>query len=525
MRVVSCWLIVWYNVSMRRTVVLMILDGWGIGQANDANPIHVANPQNFKYLEENYPATSLQASGISVGLPWSETGNSEVGHLTMGAGKVIYQYYPKITMAVQDGTFFENEVLKSAFAHARKNNSGVNLIGLLTRANTHASLDHLHALLEMAEKEQVPSVKMHLFADAIDSPPKSILGMLETLPADKLATLTGRYYGMDRNENWSLTQKTYECMTGLSGPIVPNLGEYLKKYFERNPSEEFIPPLRIDSSKAIAPNDAVIFFNFREDSIRQMVEPFVLPSFDRFSRRLPDNLYVATLTRYAESYTAPFAFPADKVERCLGQTLSELDKTQLRLAESYKYAHVTYFFNGYREEPFKNEYRVLVPSLNITHPDEHPELMASAITDRLLEAISNQAFDFILVNYSNPDTMGHSGNYEACLKTVQVLDQEMSRIIKAVEQTETVLVITSDHGNIEQELNPLTGVVETQHQNNPVPMYLVGKEFRGKRFPNYPNLRSDTLGILADVAPTVLALMQIQKPAEMTGENLLRHLF
>ncbi|HEY4526115.1 MAG TPA: 2,3-bisphosphoglycerate-independent phosphoglycerate mutase [Candidatus Paceibacterota bacterium] len=509
---------------MRRTVVLMILDGWGVGPANDANPIHVANPQNFKYLEENYPVTSLQASGISVGLPWSETGNSEVGHLTIGAGKTIYQYYPKITMAIQDGTFFENEVLKSAFAHARKNNSGVNLVGLLTKANTHASLEHLQALLLMAEKENVANVKMHLFGDAIDSPPKSILGMLEALPAEKLATLTGRYYAMDRNENWSLTQKTYECLTGKSGTVAPDPKEYLKKFFEGNRSEEFLPPLRVDPAKAIASNDAVVFFNFREDSIRQMVEPFILPNFDRFARQLPENLYVATLTRYAENYPAPFAFAADKVEHPLGKILSELNKTQLRLAETYKYAHVTYFFNGHQEEPYKNEYRVLVPSLNITHPEEHPELMASAITDRLLEALSNQAFDFILVNYSNPDTIGHSGNYEACLKVVQVMDQEMGRIIKVVEQTETVLIITSDHGNMEQELNPMTGVVETQHQNNPVPFYLIAKEFRGRKFPNYPNLHNDTLGMLADVAPTILSLMQIPKPPDMTGENLLKHL-
>ncbi|MFH0890889.1 MAG: 2,3-bisphosphoglycerate-independent phosphoglycerate mutase [Candidatus Liptonbacteria bacterium] len=509
---------------MRHTVVLMILDGWGIGPSNDSNPIHVVDPQSFKYLEENYPVTSLQASGISVGLPWSETGNSEVGHLTIGAGKIIYQYYPKITIAIEDGTFFENEVLRAAFEHARKNNSGVNFVGLLTKANTHAALEHLQALLQMAKKENVANVKLHLFGDAIDSPPKSILGMLEELPADKLATLTGRYYAMDRNENWSLTQKAYDCLTGRFGAITPNIGDYLKKFFEKNPSEEFLPPLRIDSSKAIAPSDAVIFFNFREDSIRQMVEPFILPNFDHFARQLPDNLYVATFTRYAQNYPAPFAFPADKVERPLGRVISELDKTQLRLAETYKYAHVTYFFNGHREEPYKNEYRVLVPSLNITHPDEHPELMASAVTDRLLEALSNQAFDFILVNYSNPDTLGHSGNYEACLKAVQFIDQEISRVIKVVEQTETALVITSDHGNIEQELNPLTGVVETQHQNNPVPFYLVGKEFRGRKFPNYPNLRNDTLGMLADVAPTILGLMGIPKPQEMSGGNLLKHL-
>ncbi len=509
---------------MRRTVVLIILDGWGIGQDNDSNPIHVVKPQNFQWLGDNYPLTSLQASGIAVGLPWGEVGNSEVGHLTLGAGKVVYQYYPKITMAVQDGTFFENPVLKQAFDHAKKNNSGVNLVGLLTKVNTHASLEHLQALLTMAEKEGVSNVKLHLFADGKDSAPRSLGELLSALPKDKLATLTGRYYAMDRNQNWSLVQKAYDCLTGAGGEAVTDPQAAMDAVYARGMTEEFLPPLRLSPEKSIQDNDAVIFFNFREDSMREMAEAFILPEFDKFPRKQFSNLFLATFTRYEDKLQAPVAFPADEVERPLSAVLSENQKTQLRLAETYKYAHVTYFFNGHREAPYKGEYRALVPSLTITHPEEKPELQASAVTDRLLEAIQNQGFDFVLVNYSNPDTIAHTGNYDACLEAVRVMDRELGRILKAILNTPTILLITSDHGNIEEVLNPKTGEPETQHDPSPVPLYLVSEELKGRKFANWPDIRNQTMGILSDVAPTILALMQLPQPPEMNGHNLLSDL-
>lgn len=515
---------------MAKTVVLIILDGWGIGPPNDSNPIHVVKPETFKFLEENYPVTSLQASGISVGLPWGEVGNSEVGHLTIGAGKVIYQYYPKITMAVRDGTFFENPTLKGAFVHAKNTGGSVNLVGLLTKANTHASLEHLQALIKMAEKENLDRINLHLFADGLDSPPKSLPQFLKQIPLDKLATLTGRYYAMDKNESWQLVQRAYEIMTSPGEPTqLPDgqdggLSAFLDTFYKSNMSEEFLPPLRLIPGREIKDGDAVIFFNFREDGIRELATVFLEPQFQNFPRKQFQNLYIATMTHYKENFENPVAFPADRVERPLGQVISDAGKSQLRLAETYKYAHVTYFFNGYQEEPFKNEYRVLVPSLQIPHPDSKPELMASAITDRLVQAIQNGGFDFILVNYSNPDTIAHTGNYDACLQAVQVIDREISRVLKAVEGTDTTLIITSDHGNLEEVLNPLTGIPETQHDPNPVPLYLIGKEFKGKKFINWQNVRNETAGVLADVAPTVLALMGIPKPPEMTGKNLLKEL-
>lgn len=507
---------------MRKPTVLIILDGWGIGRNDESNPIHVVNPEVFRKLDAEYPLTSLQASGISVGLPWGEVGNSEVGHLTMGAGRVIYQHYPQITMAIRDRSFFENPALKSAFAHARQNGSGVNFIGLLTKANVHASLEHMEALLQMARQEEVDNVKLHLFADGKDSPPRSLGGFLGRVPPECLASLTGRYYAMDRNQNWNLTQSAYEAIVGKSGAVIADPAPAIEDTYRRGLTEEFLPPLRVEG-KALQENDAVVFFNFREDSIRQLAEAFALQGFNKFSAEHFKNLFAVSFTRYEKELSIPVAFEQEKVEKPLGKVLSDLGKTQLRLTESYKYAHVTYFFNGYREDPYPQEYRVLVPSLSTPRPEEHPELVAPAITDRLLRAIGEKAFDFILVNYANPDTIGHTANYHAALKATEAVSHEIERLLAARDR-DTCLIITSDHGNLEEMLNPETGRPESQHDPNPVPFYLVDETFKGKRFANCENLRVETLGTLADVAPTILELMGIEKPKEMTGENLLRML-
>ena len=509
---------------MKRTVVLIILDGWGIGRNDISDPIHAVNPESFRMLEENFPVGSLQASGIGVGLPWGEIGNSEVGHLTIGAGKVIYQYFPRITLGIRDKSFFENKALKDAFLHAKKNNSGVNLVGLLTGANVHASIEHLQALLQMAKEQNVENVKLHLFADGKDSPPRSLEKFLKEIPLEKLATLTGRYYAMDRTQNWQVTQRTYECLIGKSGEMAANIEETIKDNYKRGQTEEFLPPLRIAPDKFIQDNDALIFFNFREDSIRQLAEAFIVKNFDKFPVKTFQNLYIATMTRYEEKFSVPVAYLPETVENPLGKVLSEAGKTQLRLAETYKYAHVTYFFNGYHEPVFKNEYRVFIPSLTAPHPDEHPEMMASAITARLVQAIESRSFDFILANYANPDAIGHTGNFEAAVETIKVIDKEIGRVIKAGLNSETTIIISSDHGNVEEMINPETGRMETQHDPNPVPVYLVAPEFKGRKFVNWKNLTFEVTGVLSDIAPTVLELMGIPQPEEMTGKSLLREL-
>ncbi|MEK9180238.1 MAG: 2,3-bisphosphoglycerate-independent phosphoglycerate mutase [Patescibacteria group bacterium] len=508
----------------KRQLVLIVLDGWGIGRQDETNPIHIVKPESFRWLEENYPATSLQASGISVGLPWGEVGNSEVGHVTLGAGKILYQYYPKITMAIQEGDFYRNPALLFAVEHAKKNNSAVNLVGLLTKANVHASLEHLLALVKMAEENGVPEIKLHLFADGKDSAPKTIVEFLKEVPRAHLATIVGRYYAMDRGQNWRLTEAAYENMVGRGGFLTQDLDAMVNETLAKNATEEYLPALRLKEGGIIKSNEAIIFFNYREDSIRQLAEAFILKDFDKFPRAELKNMYIATMTHYEDKLGVPVAFQPDKAEVPLGQVLSEAGKTQLRVAETYKYAHVTFFFNAYREPPYKNEFRALIPSLQTTHPDENPELRASAVTDRVLESIQGRSFDFVLANYSNPDTIAHTANYEAGIQAVKIIDKEIGRLLKVALNEDTILVITSDHGNVEEMLDPMTALPESQHDPNPVPFYLVAPEFKGKKFLNWRNLSAETMGSLADVAPTILELMEIEKPKTMTGRSLLEGL-
>lgn len=506
---------------MKKTFILVVLDGWGIGRNDESNPVYIANPKNFAWLAENYPVTSLQASGISVGLPWGEVGNSEVGHLTLGAGKILYQYYPKITMMVRDKTFFSNQALKDAYAHAKKNSSAINLVGLLSNGNVHASIEHLQALLKMAELEKIDNVRLHLFADGKDVPPRTLETLLRGIPKEKIATLTGRYYAMDRNKNWALTRIAYENLTGQSGSLVANARPTIEATYKRGLTEEYLPPLRFGENRAIQNNDAIVFFNYREDSIRQLAESFIVGGFGEFPVKDFKNIHIATMTQYEERFAVQVICPSEKVENPIGKVLSDAGKTQLRLTETYKYAHVTSFFNGYKESPFPGEYRIAIPSITTARVEEHPQLMAGPITDRLIDAAQNHAFDFILVNYSNADTIAHSANYEAGLRAVETLDKELGRILKVAINSETVLIITSDHGNIEEMINPATALPESQHDASPVPFYLVAPEYRGKKFANWRNLSSETMGSIADVAPTILELMKIEKPIEMTGRSLI----
>ena len=509
---------------VKRTTVLVVLDGWGLGQNDATNPIYVVKPASFVWLHDNYPVTSLQASGIAVGLPWGEVGNSEVGHLTLGAGKVLYQYYPKIMMAIRDGSFFENKVLKDACAHARDTGGAINFAGLLTKANVHASLDHLKALIKMAEQEKVPKINLHLFADAKDSPPHTLEKFLTEVPKQYLASLMGRYYAMDREGNWQLTETAYRTMTGQFGAVVDDPTPLIEENYKRNATEEYLSPMRFSEDKKLQDGDSLFFFNYREDSIRQLSSSFIIKPFDKFATIDFKNLFVATMSHYDDSFTTPVAFPADTVESPLGKVISDNNLVQLRLAESYKYAHVTYFFNGLREAPFPNEYRTLVPSRESLHPEEHPEMMAKPITDRLIDALTNHAFDFILVNYANPDTIGHTADYNAAVEAVRVIDHEVGRVLKAAQDVDALVVVTSDHGHIEEMINPITGLPESQHEANPVPFYLMGNEFKGKRFPNQDALTNETMGSLADVAPTILEAMGLRKPEDMTGRSLLEGL-
>ncbi|HVN26457.1 MAG TPA: 2,3-bisphosphoglycerate-independent phosphoglycerate mutase [Candidatus Paceibacterota bacterium] len=504
----------------KKTTILIVLDGWGIGRSNESNPVYIVKPQIFDWLAANYPVTSLQASGIAVGLPWGEVGNSEVGHLTIGAGKVIYQYYPKITMAIRDGSFAANKALTDAFDHVLKNNAAINFAGLLSKGNVHASLEHILELVKLAEARGITNINLHLFADGKDSPPHTLQSFLREIPRQYWATLVGRYYAMDRNGNWRITETAYQLMTGQVGPVVEDPTATIEATYQQGSTEEYLPPMRFAEDKKIKDGDALVFFNYREDSIRQIASSFIMKPFDKFPTVPFENLYIATMTHYDNDFNVPVICEADEVTVPLGKVFSDLGYAQLRIAETYKYAHVTYFFNGLREPPFPGEYRTLIPSNSSLHPEEHPEMMASAITDRLIEAVKSKGFQFILVNYANADAIAHTADYNAALEAVRVIDREITRVVQAVDDPDILLVITSDHGNIEEMINPVTGLPESQHDASPVPFYLVAPEFKGRKFANGDNLAEESLGSLAEIAPTILKIIGIDKPPEMTGTSL-----
>lgn len=515
----------------KRTIILIILDGFGIGKNDQSNPIYVTNPKNINYLKENFPYAGLQASGIAVGLPWKEEGNSEVGHLTLGAGKVVYQNYPKITLAIRDQSFFKNEIIKKAFDHAKQNNSAINLIGLLSDGNIHSSFEHIEALIKFAENESTSGqikINIHLITDGRDSPPTSFLDLFKKLPElakNNLATIAGRYYAMDRDKHWDKIQKYYQTLIGERTIIEENVENYIKNTYQKKLNDEYVLPAIISKEKIIKDNDSIIFFNFREDRMRQIVEPFINKNFTGFPIKNLKNMFIATMVSYSDQFNVPTIYQKEIVENPLSKILSDNDKFQFKIAETEKYAHITYFFNGEKEAPFKNEYRILIPSKEEFHPESHPEMMADEITNRVIEAIAEQSYDFILANYANSDIIAHTGNYEASLKAVEVIDEQIGKITKVTLENNAILIITSDHGNIERVINPQTGEPETKHDASPVPIYLIAKEFEKKKsIEEIKKLEKLTIGILADVAPTILELINLPKPKEMTGQSLLKYL-
>ncbi len=516
----------------KQTVVLVILDGWGIGKADVSNPIHVMNPPNINHIKHTYPAGSLQASGIAVGLPWNEEGNSEVGHLTLGAGKIIYQHFPRVSFTIRDGSFFRNKVLLDAFAHARKNNSQVHFLGLLTDSGVHAHLDHLQALLTLADKENFSSIYLHLFTDGKDASPKGALKFIEKTPQEKIASLSGRFFAMDRDLHWDRTTRAYSTLvnSNAQAPMTnTDIKNFLNSAYERGLTDDFIPPTLFRPEGAIKDNDSVIFFNFREDSIRQLTEMFVNPETGSDPERgqeqihkIPKNLYIATFTEYAGKFNLPVAFPAEEITNPLGKVLADAGKVQLRVAETEKYAHVTYFFNGFKEAPFKNEYRVLIPSRSAARPDQFPEMMASEVTIRVVSALTEGVYDFILVNYANPDAIAHTGNFKAAISAVRAVDDAIGALTKAALEHNHILIITADHGNIERMIDPHTGLIETKHDPSQVPFYLIKKGGESQKDDRViKKIEGENTGVLSDVAPTILKLMNLPKPKEMTGINLL----
>ncbi|MFA6365425.1 MAG: 2,3-bisphosphoglycerate-independent phosphoglycerate mutase [Candidatus Paceibacterota bacterium] len=514
---------------MKQTIVLAILDGWGIGQPDESNPIYITHPKTIDEIERNFPAGALHASGIMIGLPWEEEGNSEVGHLTIGSGKIIYQHFPKISLNIESGDFFTNTALKGAFLHAQEKEGAVHLVGLLTKGNVHASLPHLSALIQMAAKEHCTKLYLHLITDGRDSPPESagellhhVQKMIEEFGVGEMVSVVGRYFAMNRDEHWDRTAKAYTLLTRENIP-PQKFEEVAARTYARGMNDEFIDPSVVSTAHPIHSNDSIIFFNFREDSMRQITQAFLDPAFDKFPVTHFENLYIATMTQYHDAFPAHVAFPNETVEHPLGKVLADNGKMQLRLAETQKYAHVTYFFNGLREQAFPNEYRVLIPSLDLPHPEGKPEMRAAELTERAIIALHENTFDFIVVNYANADIIAHTGNYNATIEAIQTIDRELAKLISAVLDGNHILLITSDHGNAEVLLDNKTGEPETRHDTSPVPIYLIGKEYK-KKTPLLKAPKLTTIGLLSDIAPTILELMHIQKPEDMTGQSLLDQL-
>jgi len=527
-----------YNVAMsKKPFLLVILDGFGRGPEVPSNAIWKAIKPTFDYIETNFPMTNLQASGIAVGLPWGEEGNSEVGHLNLGSGRIIYQYMPRIIFAIRDGSFFINEALVGAIEHAKKNNSALNIMGLVSSGSVHSYIDHFYAVLDLAKRMQLKKVNIHIFTDGRDAPPKEAADFLGRVnqkiktgyPNTRIVSLIGRYYAMDRDDRWELTEKAYNLITQGNGEHFKNVVEALEASYGKNLTDEFIEPAVITEKDGDAvhanDNDSFVYINFREDSARQLTESFVLKDFDRFKRQELKNIYFATMTRYKEGLDTRVAFPPLEIKNPLAEVLSKHNKSQLHIAETEKYAHVTYFFNGGVEEHFPNEERILVSSIQDYKFSERPQMSAPEITDKILFALHSQKYDIIIANYANADMVGHTGNYDATVKAIESLDNQVGALLEAVLKAKGLLIITADHGNADEKRNPLTGESYPEHSLNPVPFYLIAPEFAvQKSQEKIERQRIEVGGILADVAPTILELMDLTIPPEMTGHSLLKML-
>ena len=524
-----------------KKVILVILDGWGISEETVGNAVANASTPNMDILKKFYFYTNLQASGMSVGLPWGSVGNSEVGHLSLGAGKILYQNLPRVSLAIREKTFFKNETLLKTIIHATKNNSNIHLMGLVSNGGVHSHTDHLYALLELLKASGIDKNKVfiHIFTDGRDTNPRSAVEFVSDLVKNieeenwpgKIASIMGRSYAMDRNKNWDKTKLAYYCMVNGVGKKEDDPVNALKKCYANEITDEFIKPTLItdenNNFNLIKENDSVIFFNIREDRARQLTKSFALDNFSDFDRgKKLSNLHFTTMMEYKKGLPVNVVFPAENVEYPLGKILSEIGIKQLRIAETEKYAHVTYFFNGGKEKPFKNEFRMVIPSKSAESYDQVPEMSAKEITAYTINKIESGVFNFILLNYANADMVGHTGNLEASVKAIEFVDKCLGKLYKSALENSFTLVVTADHGNAEEMLNPKTGEKITEHSINPVPFIVVNaqnKLDKEKILDNdeNDNYESNINGMLCDVAPTILKIMEIKKPDEMTGKSLL----
>lgn len=506
---------------MKKPVMLMILDGFGLTDEIKGNAVKSAKMPNFNRYEKEFPYTTLRASGMAVGLPEGQMGNSEVGHMNIGAGRVVYQELTRITKMIQDGEFFKNEAINKAMDNAIKNDSCLHLLGLLSDGGVHSHIDHVKALIDMAQAKGLKKVYLHAFMDGRDVSPTSGINYLKEIKdfmnsknCGKIATISGRYYAMDRDNRWDRVEKAYNAMVKAQGEKVEDFVKYMTESYANSVTDEFIiPAVLTEDGKEVSKiedKDSVIFFNYRPDRAREMTRALNDKVFDGFKRDNLDLTYV-TMTQYDKTLeNVNIAYYPQTLENTLGEYISKMGKKQLRIAETEKYAHVTFFFNGGVEKANENEDRILVPSPKVATYDLKPEMSAQVVTEKLVEALNKEDYDLIIVNYANPDMIGHTGVFEACVKALENIDSWMDVVIKKVVDMGGSVFVTADHGNIEQLIDYNTGGPMTAHTTNPVPFVYITKD---------PNKRMRE-GVLADIAPTLLEEMGLEKPKEMTNNSL-----
>ncbi|HBX24136.1 MAG TPA: 2,3-bisphosphoglycerate-independent phosphoglycerate mutase [Desulfotomaculum sp.] len=511
-------------VATKQPLVLFILDGWGVNEQKEHNAIAGARIPNLSRLLERYPHTVLGTSGEDVGLPEGQMGNSEVGHLNMGAGRVVYQELTRISRSIRDRDFYDNPVLLEAVEKARENGGALHLMGLLSDGGVHSHINHLYALLELARDQGLDRVFVHAFLDGRDVPPANakeyitaLTERMAKMELGKIVTVMGRYYAMDRDKRWERVQEAYYAMVEGRGYQVNSASEAVEQAYDRGETDEFVKPSVIvdDGGQPVGQvknGDAIIFFNFRPDRAREITRAFVDEDFDGFERPAErPRVHFTCMTRYDKTIEAPVAFRPQVLVNTLGEVLSYRNLRQLRLAETEKYAHVTFFFNGGVEKPNRGEDRVLIPSPHVATYDLQPEMSACGVTDALITKLKDDVYDVMIVNYANPDMVGHTGVIKAAIKAVEEVDSCLGRAIEAVRQAGGIAIITADHGNVEM-MRDNTGGPHTAHTTNRVPFILVSDKHQGV------TLRP---GSLEDVAPTMLHLLGVEQPPEMTGRSLL----
>lgn len=503
----------------KKPLMLMILDGWGINpHSQEKNSILEANPKNFLELVAKYPHSQLKASGEAVGLPEGQMGNSEVGHLNIGTGRIIYQPLVEITKDIRDGDFFKKPELVQAFQYAKDSGKSIHFGGLLSDGGVHSHINHLFGLLEMAKKYELENVYVHAFMDGRDTPPTSGLGFMEELKEEmeklgvgKIATVSGRYYAMDRDHNWDRTQKAYDVMVGKNVTSMAVTGlEAVAQSYEQKKTDEFIEPTLVDCFGTIKEGDVFINFNFRPDRARQITRAINDKDFTGFKRDYV-GAKVYCMRQYDVTIDAPVIYKDKAITNTLGEVLSKHNLTQLRTAETEKYAHVTFFFNGGKEEPFPGEDRELVASPKVATYDLQPEMSSLELTNRTLTALDYKHYDVIVINFANPDMVGHTGNFDATVKAIKAVDDALGKIATKILDKDGILLVTADHGNAEKMVDSETNEMFTAHTTNDVPFIMVSNNYTGKL----------ANGKLSDIAPTILEILGIDKPEEMTGMSLL----